>query len=107
MSSNRLRNVPPHPNVVLFRGITLPPDPGNSTWISSAYYLVCIVTEYCDGGSLLEYIKKNVGNISNEKMISLAIDIARGMFHLHTGIHDKEVIHRDLAARYSDHVIFI
>jgi len=35
-----MRNLPPHPNVVLFRGVTVPPDP------------LSIITDYCNGGSL-------------------------------------------------------
>jgi len=37
-----MRKIPPHPNVVLFRGVTLPPDP------------ITIVTDFCEGGSLRE-----------------------------------------------------
>jgi serine/threonine protein kinase len=40
---------------------------------------VCIVTDFCPNGSLLEYLTKNKGNISDEKMLSFAEEIALGM----------------------------
>lgn len=61
------RKVPPHPNVVLFRGVSLPLDP------------VCIVTEYCSGGSLYNYLKSKKGKLEVVEMKSLAVDIAKGM----------------------------
>jgi len=82
-----MRNLPAHPNVVLFRGVTLPPDP------------MCIVLDFAPGGSLYAYINNLHNKISDEQMITFAQDIARGMLHLHTGIKNKEVIHRDLASR--------
>jgi len=81
-----MKNLPVHPNVVLFRGITVPPDP------------LSIVTDYCNGGSLIEYLKNNPKIPISEK-IQFIKDIAKGMLHLHCGIPGKEVIHRDLAAR--------
>lgn len=84
---------------MLFRGVTLPPDPG------------CIVTEYCHGGSLHTWLKNNRGKVNENQVISIACDIAKGMvmfmyffsahlqIHLHEGIEEVEIIHRDLAAR--------
>jgi len=60
-----MRNLPVHPNVVLFRGVTVPPDP------------LSIVTDYCNGGSLSEYLKKNPKIPISEK-IRLIKDIAKG-----------------------------
>jgi len=81
-----MRNLPAHPNVVLFRGVTVPPDP------------LSIVTDYCNGGSLSEYLKNNP-NIPISEKLQFIKDIAKGMLHLHCGIPVNEVIHRDLAAR--------
>jgi len=81
-----MRDLPSHPNVVLFRGVTVPPDP------------LSIVTDYCNGGSLSEYLKNNP-NLSISEKLQFIKDIAKGMLHLHRGIRGKEVIHRDLAAR--------
>lgn len=58
-------SMPPHPNVVMFRGVTLPPDP------------VTLVTDFCDEGSLLGALKAN--NFSLEKKLGLIADIAKGM----------------------------
>lgn len=59
--------LPPHPNIVLFRGVALPPDP------------ICIVTDFYHNGSLLHYLQENKGHVSFERMIELAEDIAKGM----------------------------
>jgi len=81
-----MRNLPPHPNVVLFRGVTVPPDP------------LSIVTDYCNGGSLNEFLRRNP-KVPISKKIQFIKDIAKGMVHLHCAIPGREVIHRDLAAR--------
>eukprot|EP00027_Filamoeba_sp_ATCC50430_P009694 CAMPEP_0168557866 /NCGR_PEP_ID=MMETSP0413-20121227/9660_1 /TAXON_ID=136452 /ORGANISM="Filamoeba nolandi, Strain NC-AS-23-1" /LENGTH=705 /DNA_ID=CAMNT_0008588939 /DNA_START=117 /DNA_END=2234 /DNA_ORIENTATION=+ len=72
----------PHPNVVLFMGITSPPQP------------VTIVTEYCAKGSLFSYLHGNE-KISMDMQYKILLGIARGMLHLHS----ENIIHRDLAAR--------
>jgi len=76
----------PHPNVIVFRGITLPPDP------------LCIVMEYCKEDSLHSYLRSDA-IISNDDKIRFAKHIARGMLHLHTGKKGIEIIHRDVATR--------
>jgi len=81
-----MKNLPAHPNVVMFRGITVPPDP------------LSIITDYCNGGSLIGYLKTHPKLPISEKLQFIK-DIAKGMLHLHCGIPEKEVIHRDLAAR--------
>jgi len=81
-----MRKLPVHPNVVLFRGITLPSDP------------LSIVTDFCEGGSLETYLEHN-RNLSIDLKIQFIKDIAKGMLHLHCGFPEYEVIHRDLAAR--------
>jgi len=81
-----MRYLPVHPNVILFRGVTVPPDP------------LSIITDYCNGGSLSEYLK-NHPNLPISEKLQFIKDIAKGMLHLHCGIPGKEVIHRDLATR--------
>jgi len=77
---------------VLFRGITLPPDP------------ISIVTDFCDGGSLYAYLftaseDGSVRRVELSWKLRVIQDVAKGMLHLHRGIQGKQVIHRDLAAR--------
>jgi len=81
-----MRKLPVHRNVVLFIGITLPPDS------------LSIITEFCEDGSLSTYLAKNP-RLSMSLKIQFIRDIAKGMLHLHRGIPNVEVIHRDLAAR--------
>ncbi|KAL6493196.1 hypothetical protein OROGR_032955 [Orobanche gracilis] len=53
----------------------------------------CVVTEYLDEGSLRRYMdKQGHKSLRLEKLISMALDIARGMEY----VHSKGVIHRDL-----------
>jgi len=79
-----MKQLPPHPNVVLFRGICIEP--------------LCIVVDYYKEGSLHDFLRTN-NEITDNMKISWATDIAKGMFHIHTGFNNKEVIHRDLAVR--------
>ena len=69
-----------HNNIVSFYGatVTLP--------------RVSIITEYCPGGSLSNYIKKNKGKIPFQRKLQMLLDISHGMQYLHA----KNVIHRDL-----------
>ena len=53
-----------------------------------------VVTEFLEGGSLLEFIRKNKEMDLNLKY-KIILGIARGMLHLHL----ENIIHRDLAAR--------
>jgi len=76
-----LRRLRAHPNVVLFIGVTFPPDP------------LSMITEFCEGGSLLDYMSSN--QFGQEMKNKFIYDIALGMLHLHR----EGVIHRDLAAR--------
>jgi len=82
-----MMSLPPHPNVVLFRGFTLPPSP------------LTLVTDFCEGGCLRTYLNNPNKKLTQKMKVKFALDIARGMAHIHTPVHGKEVIHRDLAAR--------
>ncbi|PRP88496.1 protein kinase domain-containing protein [Planoprotostelium fungivorum] len=70
-----------HPNVVMFIGMTIPPDP------------LSLVTEFCEGGGLYEYLRKN--EVDWDTKLQFIKGIAQGMLHLHI----EKVIHRDLAVR--------
>ncbi|XAR66471.1 Non-specific serine/threonine protein kinase [Bertholletia excelsa] len=53
----------------------------------------CIITEYLSDGSLRAYLHKlEHKTLPSEKLIAIALDIARGMEY----IHSQGVIHRDL-----------
>ena len=53
-----------------------------------------VVTEFLEGGSLLEYLR-NEDDIPIKTKFNITLGIARGMLHLHF----ENIIHRDLAAR--------
>ncbi|PRP81904.1 serine/threonine protein kinase 4, CTR4 [Planoprotostelium fungivorum] len=72
-----------HPNVVLFLGTTIPPQP------------LSLVTEYCEGGSLDKWLRQNRDVVTIDQQKKFIIGIASGMFHL----HKERIIHRDLATR--------
>jgi len=77
-----LKQLRPHPNVVLFLGITLSPQP------------VTIVTEFCEGGSLYNMIHSGA-KFDLALQYRILRGIARGLLHLHS----EGLIHRDLASR--------
>ncbi|PRP85902.1 putative haloacid dehalogenase-like hydrolase, partial [Planoprotostelium fungivorum] len=93
-----MQNLRPHPNVVLFMGVCVPPQP------------FCIVTEYCERGSLLTYLR-STDAIPEEEQFRLINGIALGMLHLHSEkvqyytfyttapLTFFKIVHRDLAAR--------
>ncbi|PRP78057.1 hypothetical protein PROFUN_14031 [Planoprotostelium fungivorum] len=76
-----LQGLRSHPNVVLFMGVTFPPQP------------LSMITEFCGGGSLFDYLRKN--QVNWETKLKFIQGIAVGMLHLHM----EKVIHRDLAVR--------
>ncbi len=78
-----LMKLRPHHNLVNFLGVSLTESE------------VCIIMEYCTGGTLFEWlhIKKNFGMTLKQK-VKMAIDVACGMNYLHTG--NPPIMHRDL-----------
>ena len=72
-----------HPNLVLFMGAIA--EENN----------ICIVTEYCDGGTLFNLLhqRKEI-NISWNLRIRILLEISTGMNFLHT--NNPRIIHRDL-----------
>eukprot|EP01119_Soliformovum_irregulare_P007249 TRINITY_DN1964_c0_g1_i4.p1 TRINITY_DN1964_c0_g1~~TRINITY_DN1964_c0_g1_i4.p1 ORF type:complete len:920 (-),score=248.98 TRINITY_DN1964_c0_g1_i4:115-2874(-) len=75
-----MANMRVHPNVLLCLGITLSP--------------MCIIMEYMEKGSLLDFLRKNPTHPA-EILSKIVKGIALGMLHL----HEDKVIHRDLATR--------
>ncbi|KEP53862.1 tyrosine kinase family catalytic domain protein [Rhizoctonia solani 123E] len=73
-----------HPNVVRFLGVSIPENPRDTP--------VMMVSELCANGDLFDYIR-NVPVPPLRKVISLMLDIARGIKYLHE--HKPPVIHRD------------
>ena len=69
-----------HPNIVLFFGACLQPP------------RVGIVLEFCEHGTLAEYMQKQRGRIPMERKLQILLDIARGVNFL----HQRGIIHRDL-----------
>ena len=73
LEAELIRNIPIHPNVVSFLGITISPP--------------CIISEYYNEGSLFDYLHSN-SIIKDEQKIKFSLDIAKGMviiiifFHL-------------------------
>lgn len=74
----------PHAHVVQFYGVCTHADKP-----------LCIVTEFCDLGNLLNLLKKDHSLCNVKQLSSFARDCARGMLHL----HEEHIVHRDLAAR--------
>ncbi|PRP84455.1 putative Leucine-rich repeat receptor protein kinase EXS precursor [Planoprotostelium fungivorum] len=64
-----LQNLRSHPNVVLFIGMTIPPQP------------LTMITEFCEGGSLYDFLRKNT--VGLEMKMEWITGIALGMLHLH------------------------
>ncbi|PRP87381.1 hypothetical protein PROFUN_01643 [Planoprotostelium fungivorum] len=76
-----LQNLRSHPNVVLFIGMTIPPQP------------LTMITEFCEGGSLFDHLRNHEADLPLK--MSWIVGIALGMLHL----HKENVVHRDLAVR--------
>lgn len=72
-----------HPNIVKLIGICVQKQP------------IMIVMELVPGGSLLTYLRKNAGTITQREQLRMCKDAAAGMSYLES----KYCIHRDLAAR--------
>lgn len=73
-----------HPNLVLFMGVAL--DNQN----------LCIVTEFCFGGSLFQLLHQDLHVSLNWKQkLTMALDVSKGMNYLHSAF-DTPILHRDL-----------
>jgi serine/threonine protein kinase len=78
-----LMKLRPHQNLVNFMGVSL----NNNE--------LCIIMEFCFGGTLFEWLHKRKEVALNWKQrVKLATDIACGINYLHTC--DPPIIHRDL-----------
>ncbi|KAK7281881.1 hypothetical protein RIF29_10229 [Crotalaria pallida] len=70
-----------HPNIITFIGACKKPP------------VFCIITEYLAGGSLRKYLhQQGPHSIPLDRVLKLALDIARGMQYLHS----QGILHRDL-----------
>ncbi|XP_039431371.1 tyrosine-protein kinase Fer isoform X2 [Culex pipiens pallens] len=72
-----------HPNIVKLIGICVQKQP------------IMIVMELVSGGSLLMFLRKSAGTLSQKQLMAMCRDAAAGMRYLES----KNCIHRDLAAR--------
>ncbi|KAL5529334.1 hypothetical protein ACEPAG_5319 [Sanghuangporus baumii] len=73
-----------HPNIVRFLGVSIPENTRETP--------AMIVSELCSNGDLFDYIR-NVPAPPLHKVLSLMLDIARGLEYLHK--RKPSVIHRD------------
>ncbi|KAJ3554978.1 hypothetical protein NP233_g12312 [Leucocoprinus birnbaumii] len=73
-----------HPNIVRFLGVSIPENTKETP--------VMIVSELCSNGDLFDYIR-NTNTPSLHKVLSMMLDIARGLEYLH--MRKPSVIHRD------------
>eukprot|EP01119_Soliformovum_irregulare_P016106 TRINITY_DN462_c0_g2_i10.p1 TRINITY_DN462_c0_g2~~TRINITY_DN462_c0_g2_i10.p1 ORF type:complete len:449 (-),score=157.88 TRINITY_DN462_c0_g2_i10:82-1428(-) len=73
-----------HPNIVRFYGVARIDGKLN------------LVTEFCDGGSLSDHLRKlDDYSLSQRDAVAMGLGIARGV----AALHEKKIIHRDLATR--------
>ncbi|KAF9077142.1 kinase-like domain-containing protein [Rhodocollybia butyracea] len=73
-----------HPNIVRFLGVSIPENTRDTP--------VMIISELCTNGDLFDYIR-NVNPPSLHKVLSIMLDIARGLEYLH--LRKPSIIHRD------------
>lgn len=88
-----LSQIPPHPNVHAFLGVCegfkFQDSDGKAVMRDFSF-----VTDFEANGSIEDYIGKH-GAVSHDLLLRWALDIARGLAHLHS----LGLVHRDLAAR--------
>jgi len=82
-----LIRIPPHPAVVGFKGVAKT----TNALLGETY---CLVLEFCEGGSLKDYLKSNA-KINERQNLEFIQRICEGLSHL----HKYGIIHRDVAAR--------
>ncbi|KAI0957880.1 hypothetical protein AcW1_006129 [Taiwanofungus camphoratus] len=73
-----------HPNIVRFLGVSIPENARETP--------VMIISELCSNGDLFDYVR-NVNPPSLYRVLSIMLDIARGLEYLHT--RKPSIIHRD------------
>ncbi|KZT71370.1 kinase-like protein [Daedalea quercina L-15889] len=73
-----------HPNIVKFLGVSIPENTKETP--------VMIVSELCSNGDLFDFVR-NVNPPSLYRVLSIMLDIARGLEYLHT--RKPSIIHRD------------
>ena len=69
-----------HPNIVRFIGTSICPP------------YMCILSEFCQNGSLHDVLMNNEVTITYKQELQMALDCARGLDVLHS----QSIIHRDI-----------
>ncbi|CAB4415752.1 unnamed protein product [Rhizophagus irregularis] len=85
------REVDFHNNVIRFFGITKY-EPDNSNDILNNYLLVM---EFADSGTLQDYLKNNISELTWKKKLDIAHQLACAILCL----HDEGIVHRDLHSK--------
>ncbi|CAB4382076.1 unnamed protein product [Rhizophagus irregularis] len=85
------REVDFHNNVIRFFGITKY-EPDNSNDILNNYLLVM---EFADSGTLQDYLKNNINELTWRKKLDIAHQLACAILCL----HDEGIVHRDLHSK--------
>lgn len=57
---------------------------------TSRLRFVALITEFCDGGALDQYVKRY--RVSRKRLLVMVRDVAAGLQHLHS----HAIVHRDL-----------
>ncbi|PKA59742.1 Serine/threonine-protein kinase HT1 [Apostasia shenzhenica] len=90
-----------HPNVTKFIGgsmgtseLKIPQKSSSGNGSTSVpTQACCVIVEYLPGGTLKNYLIKNIRKkLAYKTVINLALDLARGLSYLHS----KKVVHRDV-----------
>lgn len=68
-----------------------------------AHEHLCIVSQYCSGGSLTTLRRATQGNRLEEKYI---LPIARELAFALRSVHAAGIVHRDVKCRFTDSVLF-
>lgn len=79
-----------HPNIIACKESFLVPPPAGG-----AQQVLCIVTEYADGGDLRKKLEQQIARharLKEQEILDLFVQICLALKHL----HDRKIIHRDI-----------
>eukprot|EP00923_Selenidium_pygospionis_P011655 GHVN01020044.1.p1 GENE.GHVN01020044.1~~GHVN01020044.1.p1 ORF type:complete len:424 (-),score=39.81 GHVN01020044.1:3453-4724(-) len=82
------KSIPNHPNIVKFVGYQI------QTHSSGKSREVQILTEYCDGGHLLDLLDRHEGQIPENVIVNVFKDACEAVLHLHS--QEPPISHRDI-----------